>query len=145
MTRTFRQTPALIEGYAALFRVPDLVGDTVRAGAFVGLSAPGAPPVDMLLQHRPGAPVGRWLRLQEDATGLWVRGLVTAPAALARLGAGLDGLSIGFRARRWQPDRGGGRRLLSIDLVEVSLVSRPMQPLARLKRLTPPDVPARAA
>ncbi len=145
MTRANRDGPALIEGYAALFGVPDLVGDVVRAGAFSAMAGAGAPAVEMLLQHRPGRPVGRWLRLREDATGLWVRGLVTAPEALARLGAGLDGLSIGFRPRRWQPERNGGRRLLSIDLVEVSLVARPMQPRARLSRLLPPRPQVRAA
>jgi phage head maturation protease len=49
--------------------------------------------------------------------------------------AGLDGLSIGFRARLWTPRVEGGRDLKGVDLVEVSLVAEPMQPLARFKQI----------
>ena len=51
----------------------------------------------------------------------------------ALLGAGgLDGLSIGFRTVRAQPQRGGLRRLEAIDLWEISLVTFPLQAGARI-------------
>jgi HK97 family phage prohead protease len=52
-------------------------------------------------------------------------------AALVRLGA-LDGLSIGFRAVRARRD-GRLRVLAEVDLWEVSLVTFPMLPGARLE------------
>ncbi len=120
----------LIEGYAALFGAADLCGDVVRAGAFGrSLRAGRTPP--MLLQHRTGAIAGRWTRIIEDGRGLYVRGLIESDAAARLAQRGLDGLSIGFRPIAWRHRLGQGRDLLSIDLVEVSLVATPMQPKAR--------------
>lgn len=87
----------------------------------------------MLLQHRSGARAGRWVRIAEDGFGLFVRGLVEADGARRLLEGGLDGLSIGFRPRLWKPRANGGRDLIDLELVEVSLVSRPMHPKARLR------------
>ena len=121
--------PVLIEGHAALFGVEDMSGDVVRAGAFARSLRQGGVP--MLLHHRAGAVVGRWTRIIEDGRGLFVRGLIEAAGAQSLAEAGLDGLSIGFRARLWKPRAGGGRDLIDLDLVEVSLVAEPMQRLAR--------------
>ena len=121
--------PLLIEGYAALFGVADLSGDVVAAGAFAGALRRGG--VAMLLQHRTGAVAGRWTRMVEDGTGLFVRGLVEGTGAQALVRSGLDGLSIGFRPQVWGLRAGGGRDLKRIELVEVSLVAKPMQVRAR--------------
>ena len=52
--------------------------------------------------------------------------------ALMRAGA-LDGLSIGFRTVEGRSDpRTGIRRLSKIDLWEISVVTFPMQPEARI-------------
>lgn len=123
-------TPMLIEGYAALFGVPDLASDVVRAGAFAKTLSRAPPP--MLLQHRSGAIAGRWTRLIEDGRGLYVRGLIESESAAHLVAGGVDGLSIGFRPRLWKPRGVQGRDLIEIDLVEVSLVAEPMQPSARL-------------
>ena len=125
--------PRLIEGYAALFGVPDLAGDIVRAGAFAKSLSRAPPP--MLLQHRSGAIAGHWTRMIEDGRGLYVRGLITSTSGQAALETGLDGLSIGFRPRLWKPRLAEGRDLIEIDLVEVSLVAEPMQPRARFVQL----------
>lgn len=92
----------------------------------------------MLWQHDPAEPVGRWLSLTEDARGLRVEGRLNLAVqrareldALLREG-GLDGLSIGFRTVRSTPERGGLRRLHSVDLWEISLVSFPLLPGARI-------------
>lgn len=125
-----RAEPVLIEGYASLFGVADTGGDIVRAGAFAR-SLKRAGGVAMLMQHRDGARAGRWTRMIEDGRGLFVRGLVEAPGALALVARGMDGLSIGFRPSMWRPRPGGGRELIEVDLVEVSLVQAPMLSAAR--------------
>lgn len=131
----------LIEGYAALNDLPDTIGDVVVAGAFSrSLRAPG--PLPMLLQHKSGAVVGRWVRVVEDGRGLFVRGLVESETAQGLIARGLDGLSIGFRTRNARPRTSAGRRLLEVDLVEISLVVNPMQPRARF---TAPALQALAA
>jgi len=93
----------------------------------------------MLFQHDPAAPIGVWQEIREDASGLFVRGqLMTEVAkgrevlALMRAGA-TDGLSIGFRTVRGRTDaKSGVRHLMEIDLWEVSVVTFPMLPAARV-------------
>ena len=137
----------VFEGYASLFGVVDLGRDVVMPGAFRDtLARRGAAGVKMLWQHRAAEPIGTWLELEEDVRGLRVTGrlnLAVAKArevlALMREGA-VDGLSIGFRADRSQRDATGLRRLKKIDLWEISLVTFPMLPQARvtsLKRMEP--------
>ncbi|MEL7453438.1 MAG: HK97 family phage prohead protease [Pseudomonadota bacterium] len=122
--------PMLIEGYAAIFDTPDMVGDVVRAGAFSRtLRRSSRPP--MLLQHKCGAIAGEWVRIVEDGYGLFVRGLIKGVSTRALTKDGLDGLSIGFRPVRWHARAPGGRELTDVELVEVSLVAEPMQPAAR--------------
>lgn len=143
--------PGLIEGYASLFHVVDLGDDMVMPGAFrQTLAQKGAAGIRMLWQHEAGEPIGTWLSLREDALGLRARGqlnLAVARAqevyALLRDGA-IDGLSIGFRTRKSVADRTSGvRRLLELDLWEISIVTFPMQPRARasvVKGAVPPSV-----
>lgn len=111
-------------GYAAVFGVADRGGDVVVPGAF---GRGGAVP--LLWQHG-GAPVGV-AEVREDARGLRVIGRVDAPgaAALVRSGA-VTGLSFGYRAIASR--QGAVRVLERLALTEVSLVRRPMQPLARV-------------
>lgn len=127
-----------LEGYAALFGVADLEDDVIHAGAFRDSLARNAA-APMLLRHDARLVAGSWVQMQEDARGLFVRGMVSpvapAGALAARLVAGgMDGLSIGFRAIAQRPRRGGGRDLFVIDLIEISIVPRPMAPRARLSR-----------
>jgi HK97 family phage prohead protease len=127
------------EGYASLFNVADLGKDMVLPGAFAeSLARRGAAGIRMVWQHDPAEPIGRWLALAEDGRGLRVRGrlnLAVARAreihALMREGA-IDGLSIGFRVERARTDRAGLRRLEKLDLWEISVVTFPMQPGARV-------------
>lgn len=133
-------------GHASLFDIEDHSGDIVRPGAFAqSLLARGPAGVRMLFQHDAGEPVGVWEEIHEDGRGLYVRGrlLGAAPrgrAALDLVSQGaVDGLSIGFRTLRSRPRPGGGRELVEIDLWEVSIVTFPMLPRARLRVLTRPD------
>jgi len=135
------QTPLRIVGYASLFGVKDLAGDVVDKGAFAkSLGRRPARDIAMLHQHGADAAIGRWDLVTEDGKGLFVVGriLPAAPAgayaaALVRAGV-LDGLSIGFRTVRAVHDPAeAARRLLEIDLIEISLVAFPMLPAARLR------------
>ena len=143
----FDQTAALaaasarlrVEGYASLFGVEDLNGDVVQRGAFRdSITARAGAPLPMLLDHR-AEPVGEWFYLAEDSRGLLVRGIVSAETKRGREAIRLlereaiDGLSIGFIARRSRSRPARGRDLLEIDLWEVSIVGIPMAPQARLR------------
>jgi len=130
-----------IHGYASLFGEPDQSGDVVRPGAFRAsldaLKAAGRR-VKFLWQHDPATPIGLWSDVHEDAKGLVVTGEILPQVtrgsdALALMQAGaIDGLSIGYRTVRAEPNpETGGRVLAEIDLWEVSLVTFPMLPAAR--------------
>lgn len=130
----------LFEGYASLFRIADLGKDVVEPGAFrESLARRGASGIKLLWQHDPAEPLGRWLSLIEDGRGLFVRGRLSLAVgrarevlALMREGA-IDGLSIGFRAEKARTEpRTGLRRLERIDLWEISIVTFPLLPQARI-------------
>ena len=128
------------EGYASLFNVEDLSHDVIAPGAFAAsLSKRGASGIKLLFQHDPAEPIGVWTDIAEDTRGLHVRGRLTLEVARARevlslMKAGaLEGLSIGFRSEKAARDaRSGIRRLTKIDLWEISIVTFPMQPGARV-------------
>ncbi len=128
-------------GYASLFGNPDLANDVVEAGAFSrAIRRRGTGGIRMLYQHDPNEPIGTWTDISEDERGLLVRGRLTPGVARARevlelMRAGaLDGLSIGFRTVRARKDpRSGVRRIVEADLWEISIVTFPMQPGARVE------------
>ena len=132
---------AEIEGYASLFGQADQGGDVVQQGAYgVSLTAlaRAGQRVKMLWQHDPAKPIGVWDEVREDARGLWVRGRLLdsiragrEAAALVAAGA-IDGLSIGYRTRRAGKNDKGQRLLSELELWEVSLVTFPMLPSARV-------------
>jgi uncharacterized protein len=120
--------------------VVDLGRDMVSPGAFRETLAARPPrSVKLLWQHDPSHPLGIWHDIREDGRGLRVRGqldLSVAKArevhALMRSGA-VDGLSIGFRTERFRKDPSTGvRRLEKLDLWEISIVTFPMLPGARV-------------
>jgi hypothetical protein len=116
-------------GYAAVFDRPDSGGDIVRRGAFAD-AVKHVGEVPLLLQHK-GQPVGRIEHLSEDRRGLRVIAEVLDARVGELLRRGLRGLSFGYRVREAAP-AAGMRELRALDLVEVSLVARPMQKLARV-------------
>lgn len=129
-----------ISGYASLFWTRDLNDDVAASGAFAAsLARTGAGGVKMLFQHDADRPIGVWDEVVEDARGLFVRGRIfeATPegrmcAALVRAGA-MDGLSIGFKTVKARPDDSGRLRVLTeVDLWEVSIVTFPMLPGARI-------------
>jgi HK97 family phage prohead protease len=141
------ETDGTFSGYASRFGVVDLGRDLVLPGAFrESLRQRGAQGIKMLFQHDPSEPIGIWLEVREDALGLFARGRVLPEVArgrevlaLMRAGA-LEGLSIGFRTVEGRTDpKSGVRRLTRIDLWEISVVTFPMLPEARVQAVKRDD------
>jgi uncharacterized protein len=130
----------LFTGYASLFNKRDATGDVVMPGAFAAsIKKRGAENIRMLFQHDPAEPVGTWLDVHEDARGLFVQGRLDKNVQRGRElfslleNGGLDGLSIGFKTVAAKQDRTTNtRRLITIDLWEISLVTFPMLDGARV-------------
>ncbi len=134
------QTDGAFEGYASLFGREDLAHDVVAPGAFRhSLIERGASGIRMLFQHDANQPIGVWTSLQEDARGLYAKGQLSLDVPKARevlalmRDRALDGLSIGYKPVRFKRDgKGGARRLEQVDLWEISIVTFPMLPGARV-------------
>ena len=130
-----------ISGYASLFGDVDQGGDVVERGAYAAslkaVNAAGRS-VKMLWQHDPAQPIGIWDEVREDAKGLWVKGRLLDSVAKGREAAALiaagaiDGLSIGYRTVKATKNTKGQRLLSELELWEVSLVTFPMLPSARV-------------
>ena len=136
-------TDGEFSGYATLFGKVDMGRDRVEPGAFRRcLKNRAVKDVRMLFQHDPCEPIGVWTDIREDKRGLFVRGRILADTvkgaevlSLMRAGA-LDGLSIGFRTRKSRTDRKSGiRSILEADLWEISIVTFPMLPQARVQQI----------
>ena len=124
------------EGYAAVFETVDQGMDVIQRGAFAKSLGSGRK-VKLLWQHDMGSVIGVLEELREDERGLYVKGRLLADVrkgaeALSLLRAGaIDGISIGYRVVQATKEGGGSvRRLLEVDLYEVSLVTMPMNELA---------------
>lgn len=129
-------------GYGSVFGITDKGGDIVAAGAFAETLAEqkkaGRLPV-MLWQHNMREPIGVYTSMEEDSVGLKVEGklaLKTSRGAeayeLLKMGA-ISGLSIGYRVRDDSWDRVTGvRTIKKADLVELSLVTMPMNDASRV-------------
>lgn len=129
------------EGHGSIFGNVDLGGDIVMPGAFKRSLAKhkkdGALP-QMFWMHRPDQVPGRWIEMEEDAKGLYVRGeladtqLGNELHTLLKMKA-VRGQSIGYQVVESDWTKDGNRLLKEVDLWEVSLVSLAMNPLARVE------------
>ena len=141
-------------GYGAVFGNVDSYGDVIEPGAFSKFlsdvrEGKQAWPA-MLAQHggwgmtaEDMTPIGVWAELSEDGHGLKVAGqFAETPRGqemyqLAKMEPrpAIDGLSIGYIAKEWEPRSKPDeprRRLKRIDLVEISPVTFPANGKARL-------------
>ncbi|WP_243267703.1 HK97 family phage prohead protease [Sulfitobacter sp. DSM 110093] len=130
-----------ISGYASLFGAADQGGDLVEAGAYAACltrAKSAGRSIKMLWQHDPAQPIGVWDEVREDKRGLWVKGRLLSSVARGREAAALieagaiDGLSIGYRTVKAGKNTKGQRLLSELELWEVSLVTFPMLPTARV-------------
>jgi len=128
------------DGHGSIFGNVDLGGDIVIPGAFKRSLAQhkenGGMPA-MFWMHDPAKVPGKWLDMGEDSRGLSVKG-VLAPTPLGdevhtllKMDA-VSGMSIGYRTLDHDYDRDGNRLIKEAELWEVSVVSLPMNPLARV-------------
>lgn len=138
-------------GYAAVFGNIDSHGDVIVPGAFTETlsdwSQRGRLPT-MKLMHGTAAnpfsgddlPIGKWTEMREDGRGLFAKGRLSGLDTdhgrriygLMKDGI-LDGLSIGYRAKRTTRLNAPAKRQLDVvSLVEVSLVDDPSNDRARL-------------
>lgn len=126
----------VVEGYGAIYGNVDRGGDVIAKGAFAESLASGRK-VKMLSQHDTWSVIGVWDSLVEDDKGLRVKGRILKSVQagreayeLAKAGA-LDGLSIGYRTVK-ASNAGGSRVIEAAELWEVSLVTFPMNEMARI-------------
>lgn len=146
--------PMTFTGYGAFFGNIDSYGDVIAPGAFADNLAAimkGDYPWPAMLSQHGGwqvtgedmTPVGVWTDFAEDGQGLKVTGrLADTPRgrelhALMKMEPrpAIDGLSIGFIAKASEPrskPEDPKRTIKKIDLIEVSLVTRPANGKARV-------------
>jgi HK97 family phage prohead protease len=141
-------------GYGAVFDNVDSYGDVITKGAFADTLARAKSTNDwpvMLLQHggwgmgaEDVTPIGIWTAMEEDNIGLKIEGkFADTPRgreayALLKMTPrpAITGLSIGYIAKEWEmrsrPEE-PRRTLKKVDLLEVSLVTFPANPKARVQ------------
>jgi uncharacterized protein len=133
-----RTLEGVVEGYASVFGVVDSHGTSVEKGAFtrsLGEWKKRGESPGLYMQHDMSMPMGVWEALSEDDKGLKVTGRLAKSglgdhtAQLFEMGA-IRGLSIGFIPRKWRED-GKVMRFDDVDLIEVSMVTRPSNSKAK--------------
>jgi len=133
------------EGYGSIFGNKDLGNDVVEDGAFSkSLRRKKAKGIKLLWQHKQDMPIGVFETIKEDGDGLRVKGKLALGTQqgreayeLLKMGA-LDGLSIGYKAdpqKQYYDERRRRRMLKEVDLMEISLVTFPMNPKARVQQV----------
>jgi HK97 family phage prohead protease len=123
------------EGYASTFGNIDLGDDIIVRGAFSKTLKKNAE-VPVLWQHQMSEPVGKSIRLNEDDKGLYIKAILPKSDTLVsgriipqmKVGS-IREMSIGFFTRESDMEK-GVRLLKEIELFEVSLVTKAMNPQA---------------
>lgn len=126
------------EGYASKWNGVDSYGDTIIKGAFAETLKANQP--KMFWNHQWDMPIGKWVSLEEDSSGLFVRGELTpglstaADVRAAMKHETLDGLSIGgFLKKGDYEEKDGGRVIRKWSkLMEISPVVFPADNSARI-------------
>lgn len=133
------------EGYASVFNNKDLGNDVIRRGAFLESISERSPKgIKLLYQHKSDEPIGVIDSLEEDSKGLKIKGRLAMGTQkgkevfeLMKMGA-LDSMSIGYRLKPdgYKYDPKEKRRIIkSVDLMEISLVTFPMNPKAKVTKV----------
>lgn len=143
------------QGYGAVFSNVDSYGDVIEPGSFAqflaDMNASRQSWPAMLSQHggfgltaQDMTPVGLWHDLAEDGKGLATegefaetdRGIELFKLAKMKPRPAINGLSIGYIAKEWEPrskPEDPRRRLKRIDLIEISPVTFPANRKARIE------------
>lgn len=126
------------EGFASHFGVVDQGNDMMMSGAFEeSLSQTPAEKVRMLYHHDPREVIGRYSEIRETDVGLYVKGRLFLKIQRAMeiyemmKERAIEGLSIGYRTKRYEDNNDTGvRKLHAVDLLEISVVTFPMEQTA---------------
>lgn len=133
-----------ISGYGSIFGNTDRHGEVVQRGAFAkslaDLKQRGEMPV-MLWSHMQEQPIGRWTSMAEDGKGLRVEGFLNLKTERGRdayehiKARDAGGLSIGYKASKDGRKYAGKGifHLVEVELYEVSIVTVPANPAARIE------------
>jgi len=133
------------EGYASVFNNKDLGNDVIKQGAF-SESIKGKKPkqIKLLYQHKTDEPIGVIDSLVEDTRGLKIKGRLAMGTQkgkevfeLMKMGA-LDSMSIGYRLTPDDykySDKLKKRTITNLDLMEISMVTFPMNPKAKITKV----------
>lgn len=128
------------EGHGSVFGNVDWGNDAVMPGAFKRTLAEHASEGSlpgMFWMHDPSRVAGKWLSMTEDDTGLVTKGEL-APTDLGKeihillKMEAVKGLSIGYIPTLVDYNKNGVRLIKDVDLIEVSVVSIPMNPKAQI-------------
>ena len=133
------------EGYASVFNNKDLGNDVIKQGAFAKSIYDKKPrQIKLLYQHKTDEPIGVIDSLTEDKRGLKIKGRLAMGTQkgrevyeLMKMGA-LDSMSIGYKL---QPEdykyseKLKKRTITNLDLMEVSMVTFPMNPKAKVTKV----------
>jgi len=137
-------------GYASVFDCVDFQNDQVLPGAFVKSLEHWRTKQSwpkMLWQHDHHHPIGEWLDMQEDATGLLVKGQLLLDVRKGREAYTLlkrnvvNGLSIGFSLEKAATSPKGHQLLQEVHLHEISLVTFAANPKAKVEWVKSIDIP----
>jgi len=133
------------EGYASVFNNKDLGNDVIKQGSFSNTIKSKKPKqIKLLYQHKTDEPIGVIDSLVEDTRGLKIKGRLAMGTQkgrevfeLMKMGA-LDSMSIGYRLSQDDykySDKLKKRTISNLDLMEVSMVTFPMNPKAKVTKV----------
>ncbi len=128
-------------GYGSTFDNVDLGGDVCVKGCFresLEEHAKAGTLPSMFFNHNDNEPIGDYVEMKEDDVGLFVKGRVWVGKGIGKAeqayqmmkGTGKKGLSIGYFTKLREMTQEGVRRLLKLDLLEVSVTPFAMNPKA---------------
>ena len=133
------------EGYASVFNNKDLGNDVIRKGSFLKSIKKKKPnQIKLLYQHKTDEPIGVIDSIEEDNKGLKIKGRLAMGTQkgrevyeLMKMGA-LDAMSIGYKMNPdgYKYDDKRKRRVIKeVDLMEISMVTFPMNPKAKITKV----------
>jgi len=148
----FDEAQNTFTGYASVFNNVDGGGDIVRPGAFsddVVAIKRGGRAVPILWQHDATDPIGIIRDAYEDEKGLVIEAELADPEDVPRakqarslmIKGAVSGLSIGYSTLKESVNRAlNVRELLKLKLWETSVVTFPMNALARIVTVKADDI-----
>ena len=132
------------KGYASTFGNIDLGNDLIEKGAFQDTLEKNK--FKILWQHKMSEPIGMPIKAYEDEKGLYIEARLPKDddfvkgRVIPQMKCGsIDSMSIGYMVNDDEYE-GKIRKIKSVNLFEVSLVSMPMNPLAVVEAFKSKDI-----